>query len=107
MELRPFNQDDWDCFAGCEDTEPLISDEEFEVTIDGFVFDGIVLVDKFTIAINLTCEEMEITDHPVLNEDMSIVKECVTKQNAVLDVGNLPNDPTADWLFLHGFQLIQ
>jgi hypothetical protein len=38
--FRPFNETDWDAFAGCESEHPLINDEQDNLTV---IYDGAVV----------------------------------------------------------------
>lgn len=112
LNLLPFTEIDWDCYAGCEDKEPLIADDVITITLDGLDYVGQVIVDGFHVAIHLNLaialvsnEPKYKMEHPFLDEEMTIIKECMTKLFAKADAESIPDKPTTDWLFLRGFKI--
>ena len=57
-QFRPFTQDDWDCWAGCDSAEPMIAyTDEFTLIIDGDVLQVYTPDDTFW-QISLNVEEI-------------------------------------------------
>lgn len=56
-EFRPFNENDWDSYSGCESAEPLIAElEDFVIVIDG---DEVYFEDETGDYILFSLEELE------------------------------------------------
>ena len=106
MELRPFEDSDWNCYAGCEDENPLIGTEEYKMTLDGYTFFFDVIVDKFTVSLELFCEDLVEKSHSILCENVTITKECMARKLAIVDAKSIQNNPTPEWLLLNGFHLL-
>jgi hypothetical protein len=112
LNLTPFQDIDWDCYAGCEDKNPLIADDVITIDLNGCGYVGQVIVDGFFVVIHIDLASYlenddisSIKDHPVLNQEMSIISEHMTREFAVNMAKSIPDKPTAEWLFLNGFKL--
>jgi len=110
--MKPFEQIDWDCYAGCEDKNPLIADDVITIDLDGHGYVGQVIVDGFFVVIDLNLASYldndditSIKDHNFLSEQMSAMSEHMTREFAVNMAKSIPDKPTAEWLFLNGFKL--
>ena len=95
-----------------EDSNPMIADDVITIDLDGRNYVGQVIVDRFHVVIHaslasyLDDEDISsIKGHPVLNEEMSIIREYMTRKFATDAAESIPDKPTAEWLFLNGFQL--
>jgi len=106
MKLRPFEEIDWDCYSGCEDKNPLIGTEEYQITLDGYDFFFDVIVDKFTVSLELFCEDLIGKSHSTLSENVTITKECMAHKLAIADAESIQDNPTPEWLLLNGFRLV-
>jgi hypothetical protein len=113
MKMKAFTELDWDCYAGCEDKNPMIADDVLTIDLDGHGYVGEVIVDGFFVVIHLNLaswigedeDKSSIENHNYLNEEMSAISEHMTKEFAVNMAKSIPDKPTAEWLFLNGFKL--
>lgn len=60
-KLRPFSEDDWACYAGCESEDPMIYDtDDYVVVVDGLTVT--LVLDDYCIEVfrgsqlSLTCK---------------------------------------------------
>jgi hypothetical protein len=115
-EFKPFNEHDWQAFAGCEDDEPLISEADVKVELDGFVYYGVIIIDRSTVAFQLFCEydlngftvewaNVDV-DSDYLKEEITIENAFASRSLAICAAGKIPTNVDAEWLFLNGYRII-
>jgi len=113
-KFRQFTNHDWDCYASCDSDNPLISETEVKVELDGYTYFGSIIVDDFFISIQMVCELDKSNkginidgklDHKILVEEMAADLECMAKSFARSFAESIPATVDAEWLFLNGFKL--
>jgi len=110
MKFRDFIEEDFDCYSGLITHNPMISDDVINLKLGDFYFVGIAIVDGRDVSIHLNFTGPDtkfpmLCRHDYMAKSMRIVKEFAFAKVAITSAEEIPENPTADYFFTHGYRL--
>jgi hypothetical protein len=98
MKLKPFEQIDYDSYAGVESVEPLISIESITVQGEEFTWHGDAIIDGKTVQLQLATEDME--------RQVTLSKDFKSGYEAILGLHLAPQKSSVAYWINLGFEVI-
>jgi hypothetical protein len=100
MNLNPFNESDWDAFAGCDSKFPFISEEDFIMYgEEDFTYIGLIIVDNKTVQVHGSLDDDD-------EKEILLHKDFESTAEAVTYVMKLENESNVDDLISDGFKVL-
>ena len=103
MELRPFDQHDWDGFAGCDSKFPFMGESIDVFSQSNKKWQGIAVIDANMVQIYAYAED---TDGELNPDEMVWCREFETTEEAITFMMRIDNQVTEEYLTEHKFRVI-